>query len=568
MAQFGCLDDVPVGLPDSTIANSMTIDLYNTLDEKDNQIIKFIEPCPKISWAGPLSRDRKFVVNTKSTVDQQTNLKVTISNPDFGTSTLRSKVDDTKNRLEHVFLKYRRLGDGEADWTPALVNLDDGAVPIDFGEKYASEDSYGYSTLDWYHGGFEGKYEIIVETKCNPPLGGPAELDSYREAVLSGVIDVTKPEKYGDPLPLREDILLGEEVAIVFTEPLDCGRPFTFDIFVDVIGTNYDFPNDRLHLICEGRQIAFQIDPGEVLQPELLMGKTFSVTLGSINYDSRAVKDLNGNEMDFNIYFERTFANLDLSAASTAFDFTLVGMECTDQTVANLSNDIKDEIATILELSDLERISIINLACHNTVTKNEVVASIQILPSSDRRQLKQRLRAADKKHAHELYHELSSESKSGIMTGRNLGASTYSVGKMKIHPSQADVDKFKTHPDNQDRERGLYHIASLRHEGISGDNDLIIRELKNEQRDTKKEMVDSLQRLEEANERQRKEEMKDLEGLLRHMEEEKTKDLEGLLRHMEEEETKDLEGAFMQFGVIMAVCCFVAGVVAVHFVRH
>ena len=555
------MEDVPVGLPDSTIANSMTINLYNTLDEENNEIIKFVEPCPKIYWAGPLSRDRKFVVNTKSTVDQLINLEVTIFNPDFGTSTLKSKTADTNNRLEHVYLKYRRLGEGEADWLPAPINLDDGAVEIDFGEKYASEDGYGYSTLKWYHQGFEGKFEIMVETKCNPPLG-PEELDTFRETILSGVIDVTKPERYGEPLPLRDEVLLGEEVAIVFTEPLDCGRPFTFEIAVDVIGTNYNFDNGKLHLICEGRKIAFQIDPGQILEPELLMGKTFSVTLGSINYKSRTVKDLHGNEMDFNIYFERSFANLDLSAASTSFDFTLEGMECSDGTVANLSNDIKDEIAAILDMTDPSRISIIDLACHES--KDEVVANVEILPLSEMRQLKRSLRPSDKKHSYELYHELSTGSgKESDMAGRRLGASTYYVAKMKILPSQADVAKFKTHPDNQDRERELYRIASLRNENISGVNNFMIRELENEQRSMKKEMTESLQQLEEANGKERREEM----DAFRQMEEEHTHQLEGLLRRMEEEKTKDLEGTFMQFGVIIALCCFVAGGLVVHFVR-
>ena len=557
------MDDVPVGLADSTVANSMTISLYNTLDEENNEIIKFVEPCPEIFWAGPLSRDRKFVVNTKSTIDQLINLKVTIFNPDFGTSTLKSKTADTTNRLEHVYLKYRRLGEGEADWLPALINLDDGAVEIDFGEEYAIEDSYGYSTLDWYHGGFEGKYEIMVETKCNPPLGGPAELDSFRETVLSGVIDVTKPERYGDPLPLRDDVLLGEEVAIVFTEPLDCGRPFTFEIAVDVIGTNYNFDNDNLHLICEGRKIAFKIDPDQILQPELLMGQTFSVTLGSINYASRAVKDLHGNEMDSNIYFERSFANLDLSAASTSFDFTIEGMECSDGTVANLSNEIKVEIVTILNMTDSSRISIIDLACHDS--KDEVIANVKILPLSERRQLQRGLGQSDKKHAHQLYHELSAGSgKESDMAGRRLGASTYSVAKMKILPSQADADKFKTHPDNQDRERELYRVSSLRQADISGVNDFMIRELENEQRSMKKEMAESLQHLEEANGKERREEM----NALREMEEEKTNHLEGLLRHLEEEKTKELEYTFIQFGVIMVVCCFVAGGIVAHFVRR
>jgi hypothetical protein len=312
-------------------------------------------------------------------------------------------------------------------------------------------------------------------------------------------------------------------------------------------------------LICEGRKIAFQIDPGQVLQPELLMGQTFSVTLGSINYKSRAVKDLHGNEMEFNIYFERSFANLDLSAASTSFDFTLEGMECSDGTVSNLSNEIKEKIATILDMTDSSRISIIDLACHQS--KNQVVANVEILPLSGRRKLQRGLRPSDKKHAHELYHELSAGSgKESNMTGRRLGASTYSVAKMKILPSHSDADKFKTRPDNQDRERELYRIASLRHEDVSGVNDFMIREFESEQRSMKKEMVDSLHHLEEANEKGRREE---LERTIQ----ERRAEMD-VFRQIEEQKTKELERLFIQVGVIMAVCCFVAGGIVLHFVRR
>jgi len=68
--------------------------------------------------------------------------------------------------------------------------------------------------------------------------------------------------------------------------------------------------------------------------------------------------------------------------------------------------------------------------------------------------------------------------------------------------------------------------------------------------------------------------------VFRQMEQEKTKELrertfkEGreemdVFRQMEQEKTKELECTFIQFaGVIMAVCCFVAGRIVVHFVRR
>jgi len=561
VALSGSLDEVPAGLPDSTVGNSMTINLYNTLDVDGNKIIKFVEPCPKISWAGPLSRDRKFLVNTKSIGDQLVNLKVTIYNPKFGTSTLSSKASDKSDRLEHVFLKYRRLGEGEADWLTALINLEDGAVAVDFVDPttHAKEDAYGYTTLDWYHGGFEGKYEIMVESKCDA-LGGPEDIDSYRESIVSGVIDVTKPEKYGDPLPLRDEILLGEEVAIVFTEPLDCGRPFSFDIEVNVFDTTSSFDNDNLHLICEGRKIAFILDPGTILEPDLFMGKTFSVTLGSINNKSRAVKDLNGNEMDFNVYFERSFANLDLSEASTSFDFTLQNMPCVDATVASTSDTIKDEIAAILDLADAERISILDLNCHGS--KNEVIATVEILASPrGGRRMKRTLHPADMKRAHELYRALQAGvGEERAMTGRRLGANNYSVAKMKIIPSQSDSERFKTRAENIDRERDLYRVASLLHEHTSEISEVMTREFGNEQRKAKKDIKVAIQNFEESHAEEKREEL----DAFHRMEEE----METMLHRMEEEKTKDSESMRMVSGVLMAICSFVAGGFVVYLLRR
>ena len=40
------------------------------------------------------------------------------------------------------------------------------------------------------------------------------------------------------------------------------------------------------------------------------------------------------------------------------------------------------------------------------------------------------------------------------------------------------------------------------------------------------------------------------------------------IRRLEEDKTKELKGMFMQFGIIMAVCCVVAGAVLVHLTRY
>ena len=108
----------------------------------------------------------------------------------------------------------------------------------------------------------EGTYEVKVETKCTQ-LGGPADIDMFSTEIFYGVKDLTRPEQYGDSLPLRDSIVIGEEIVVVFTEPLQCEKPFTFDINIKVRGRGV-IKRDMLHVICEGRKIAFQINPMKV----------------------------------------------------------------------------------------------------------------------------------------------------------------------------------------------------------------------------------------------------------------------------------------------------------------
>ena len=423
-------------------------------------------------------------------------------NPASGSNTFQTMTSD---RLESVFFSYRRVGD--VTWQPGLTQQIEGAVNLDFASMYADEDNYGYITMEWFHGGAEGKYEIMVEALCEP-LGGPAEIDMYRERILTGVIDLTKPEQYGEPLPLRDNVLVGEEVFIVFTEPLDCEKPFTFDISVTVLGTNYVFDKDDLHVICEGRKIGFQIDLTNGINADQLMGKQFTVEIGKIG----DIKDAYGNIMVNNIDFQKTFANLNLAEASTSFSFTL-DMVCSDITVANLVDDIKNEIGSILSMTDTSRIELIDLNCRDAM--NRVVAEVTIIPPSaadmNVRNLKGGSRNGDAEHSTNLFYKLRdvADEVKQDMEGRRLGAvpnraRSFEVSAMRILPSATDLAKFKTHPDNEERERELYYIASMRSTDVNESSDFNFREMAKGQSSMVHEMegmqqeMEALRKLDEA----------------------------------------------------------------------
>lgn len=377
------------------------------------------------------------------------------------------------DRLKHVFLSYRKLGEGDGDWIPALIDLDTGHEQLDFVGDYADEDNYGYTTLEWFHGGKEGSYELKVETTCSS-LGGPDNIDSFRESILSGVIDVTPPAQYGEALPLKNDILLGEEVVIAFTEDLDCSRPFSFEIEVDVVGTNYRFDNDNLHIICEGRKIGFNLDPTQILNPSELLGKTFAVSLGSIDPSlSKNVKDSNGNELVYNIEFQRTFAaNQNLGTTSTSFGLRvrmLQGMTCSHQSKAILSETLKGDIASLLDLSDSTRLNITKFYCRDGL--GEVDLRMKILPdSSDQKPgIYNRVLGSDSRQSdspHELLIKLATHwnSKKNQLGGRKLFAmDNFTLKEMKFHPSSKDIETYNTSSENRVKERELYNEISMFH---------------------------------------------------------------------------------------------------------
>ena len=75
----------------------------------------------------------------------------------------------------------------------------------------------------------DSTYEIVVGTKCTN-VGGPYEFTFSREEIITGVIDLSRPEQYGRALPLREDVIGDEEITVLFTEALDCSLPLSFDV--------------------------------------------------------------------------------------------------------------------------------------------------------------------------------------------------------------------------------------------------------------------------------------------------------------------------------------------------
>eukprot|EP00594_Rhizosolenia_setigera_P016042 CAMPEP_0178974972 /NCGR_PEP_ID=MMETSP0789-20121207/22844_1 /TAXON_ID=3005 /ORGANISM="Rhizosolenia setigera, Strain CCMP 1694" /LENGTH=535 /DNA_ID=CAMNT_0020663547 /DNA_START=1396 /DNA_END=3004 /DNA_ORIENTATION=- len=401
-----------------------------------------------------------------------------------------------QDRLQKVLLYYRELG--QLHWSVARTEIEKESGELsseetDFAATYADETSYGYIKMKWALANIlsEGVYEIKVETQCDP-LGGPDDIDMFSTTLLSGTIDLnldidmfsttslsgtidlTPPEQYGQALPFKKSVLIGEEIVVVFSEPILCEKPFTFDLQVKIEGTDYILDKEELQVVCEGRKIGFQIDPTVGIDVESVLGKSFSVEIGKVGADSLSnIFDINGNPIDDNIRVEKSFADIDLNQASTYFTFTKSEVECSNFTDSAMKTEVMNLLA--LDASDEERIQVGPVKC---IGDNAVESKITIVPPAGKRRglrlfsSEYSISQHEQNHSVKLFETLRDIStqnepkhKERHLLAKHDHYLSFSVSNMKILPSSSDIEKMmKTiDPDLVDEEKELYHIATHAH---------------------------------------------------------------------------------------------------------
>ena len=482
------------------------VKLSNTLDDDQKEVIEWVKPCPTVEWASELKRDQGFLVNLNS--DYEDKLSVTVLNP-LATAIKgdNSFLDlKTVDRLEFVYLRYRKVG--RTTWEYAKTSVSSMSPPVqnlDFAIS-KKEDSYGYSTLDWNIESSlvkPGDYEIMVETRCTN-LGGPEEINGHQTSILPGIIDLSRPEKYGEPLPLKETIIAGEEVVVVFTEDLDCSEPLPFEIAVRIRDT-VDLTEDNLHIRCEGRKIGFQIKLVSV-QYEDLLGKEFQVEIGKIRNNSANVFDLNGNGMEYNVVFNRSFAEIDLSAASTSFRLLLENFSIPEDNITDdISNCIAEEIVSAADVSNRERLTFSDISYDHT--SQRASARVHISPPSSKDSNGFRMLHGNvtiENHAVKLFYGIQSVAEENnsrkLATIAGGDQILVSISDLKIMPSDEDAEKFKTRPERAMEENILYQISST-DSPLDTPNetaDLIVRTIKEEREETRKEREETRKEREET----------------------------------------------------------------------
>ena len=229
----------------------------------DVSYLEFVEPCPKIDWAGKFKHDQSFLLNSFS--DNTDNLQIIVMNPTANIRSLKKEKED--GRLQTSTLWYREVG--QVLWEEAItfIEVENNGYQeprtehIDF-VLHGEENGYGLiSNIQWSIKGYvpQGTYEIIIKSTCGKPITANDEFDFYITQPIVGIVDYTPPKQYGSISPLYNEVLLSEELETTFTEPLNCARPFTFDVELRV--GNETFDKDNLQIVCEGRKIGLLLDP-------------------------------------------------------------------------------------------------------------------------------------------------------------------------------------------------------------------------------------------------------------------------------------------------------------------
>jgi len=481
--------------------------IYNTYPE-----IKFVEPCPRVEWAGELNRDRDFLVNTKSY--DTYNLVVRVFNPNHSTGTFYSTTKPNGARLESVNLQFRQVG--STDWRVANSNIedDDGNIlPVNFSlrDEFSEENKqyYGYEKMKWKLHSTQGAYEIRIGTQCEIIQDAPNEINHFYAPILSGVIDLTPPKQYGSSLPLRDTVLIGEEINIVFTEALTCTKPYIFDIRLIIDGTSIELGlgDPSLSVTCEGRMIGVQIDPSEQdIDIDLIVGKSFNIKLSN-------VLDINGNGLEDNgfIQVDKKFVPTNLEQSSISFTLTIKAFKnrklCKkiDGVVTN------DVIASLMGMpaSESDRLVLENSKC---IDKGNIIAGVKILPkNAKRRKLRQDILEFSQSSDSPLsmFYNLKtlSEDTNALRRARKLTVKAYSVddekwtfqlSNLKIIPSPSDMEMLKMHPNVAEEEEKL--LKTIMKQPVLNKIEIkaMLEEIEKKERGTINEMKEEFKSREEA----------------------------------------------------------------------
>lgn len=215
--------------------------------------VYFIEPCSPVDIGSP---QQDWVLTPAQGDDQQVTL---------------NSYNETDADLELIRLQYRRT-QGDGAWITVAEVPKASLIPVS-------------KTLPWNTKGLkDGLYEIRAVTQCKGSL--PAGISH----VIKGKIEREKPELLGTPEPADGVLSPGDEISILFTEPIRCDKIIAADFFnLNNLGLYNTETGDLVDatISCSGDKIIVVPNvPIQTIENKLLRVKT------------KGISDLAGNQSD------------------------------------------------------------------------------------------------------------------------------------------------------------------------------------------------------------------------------------------------------------------------------
>ena len=250
-------------------------DIANGFDGAELHMEAYFErPCSDISILSPQDNWRIFKSRDEFGVPSE---KLLVQIGDY---------DPYNEFLEKITLNYRRIGSNVWVEIPSL------SITKDSLQRYfeLNKTTYKYPTYNFIwdildqQNIIDGEYELQAIVHC----GIEGEISSN---VVKGRIDRTSLALFGTPRPTDGVLNIGEDVQVVFNEPVECGfeQKDSHYIFVQKsTGAVLDFTS-----ICSGNSIVYKYNGNLVdLDQEVIEMTVFGV------------QDLNGNVLEDTIKYE------------------------------------------------------------------------------------------------------------------------------------------------------------------------------------------------------------------------------------------------------------------------
>ncbi|EDQ84448.1 uncharacterized protein MONBRDRAFT_12796 [Monosiga brevicollis MX1] len=306
--------------------------------------VDFLAPCSTVAWAGDLLRTSTFVINSALT---SPTYRVVVSNPE---APKRYWADN--DRLESVLLQYRPFG--ASSWTTAQ---NASGQPAELKEL---ESSFGYASVDWKVDGIaDGEYELRVFSRCSvASLAAPDGINDFQSVSLLGTVDRSLPRVFA--MYPRASTLAdtGADVEVIFTEPLQCTRPFTFSVKAS-IGDSISVSERVLDVICQGHAIKLSI--AKTFSASLLSGKTVEIEIANV-YDKAGnkVRQPVSWVYQYREVADATPSAVELDGLKFAVTWNAAWADSSSTAFAEFAEQLQGELASLLQVS-ASRISVESL---------------------------------------------------------------------------------------------------------------------------------------------------------------------------------------------------------------